>query len=38
MSATPPRHELPPPALNADGDDIRAWLGFGHRKESTDEQ
>ena len=29
MSATPPRHELPPPALNADGDDIRAWLGFG---------
>jgi crotonobetainyl-CoA:carnitine CoA-transferase CaiB-like acyl-CoA transferase len=28
MSATPPRHELPPPALNADGDAIRAWLGF----------
>ena len=38
MSATPPRHELPPPALNADGDDIRAWLGFGSRKESTDDQ
>jgi len=38
MSATPPRHELPPPALNADGDDIRAWLGFGSRKEATDDQ
>jgi crotonobetainyl-CoA:carnitine CoA-transferase CaiB-like acyl-CoA transferase len=28
MSATPARHDLAPPALNADGDDIRAWLGF----------
>ena len=32
MSATPPRHELPPPALDADGDDIRAWLGFDPAK------
>jgi crotonobetainyl-CoA:carnitine CoA-transferase CaiB-like acyl-CoA transferase len=28
LSATPARHELPPPALDADGDAIRAWLGF----------
>jgi crotonobetainyl-CoA:carnitine CoA-transferase CaiB-like acyl-CoA transferase len=28
FSATPARHELPPPALDADGDAIRAWLGF----------
>ena len=34
MSATPPRYELPPPALNADGDDIRAWLGFGPGREN----
>ncbi len=27
FSATPARHELPPPALNADGDEIRSWLG-----------
>jgi crotonobetainyl-CoA:carnitine CoA-transferase CaiB-like acyl-CoA transferase len=27
FSKTPPRHELPPPALDADGDTIRAWLG-----------
>ncbi len=32
MSATPPRHELPPPALNADGDAIRGWLGFASRR------
>jgi crotonobetainyl-CoA:carnitine CoA-transferase CaiB-like acyl-CoA transferase len=31
MSATPPRYDLPPPALNADGDDIRAWLGLDRR-------
>ena len=33
MSATPPRHELPPPALDADGDAIRAWLGFAPGKD-----
>jgi len=26
-SATPPRYDLPPPALDEHGDDIRAWLG-----------
>jgi crotonobetainyl-CoA:carnitine CoA-transferase CaiB-like acyl-CoA transferase len=26
LSKTPARHQLPPPALNADGDAIRAWL------------
>ncbi|HLI37537.1 MAG TPA: hypothetical protein VKV80_09375, partial [Streptosporangiaceae bacterium] len=31
MSATPARYDLAPPALNADGDDIRAWLGFPPR-------
>ena len=34
MSATPPRHELPPPALDADGDAIRAWLGFAPGKDT----
>jgi crotonobetainyl-CoA:carnitine CoA-transferase CaiB-like acyl-CoA transferase len=33
MSATPPRYDLAPPALNADGDQIRAWLGFGPRQD-----
>jgi len=28
MSATPPRYELAPPALDADGDEVRAWLGL----------
>jgi crotonobetainyl-CoA:carnitine CoA-transferase CaiB-like acyl-CoA transferase len=28
LSATPPRYDLPPPALNAHGDEIRAWLGL----------
>lgn len=28
MSSTPARYDLAPPALDADGDDIRAWLGF----------
>jgi crotonobetainyl-CoA:carnitine CoA-transferase CaiB-like acyl-CoA transferase len=31
MSATPARYDLAPPALDADGDDIRAWLGFARR-------
>jgi crotonobetainyl-CoA:carnitine CoA-transferase CaiB-like acyl-CoA transferase len=30
MSATPARYDLPPPALDAHGDEIRAWLGFAH--------
>ncbi|HEY4463255.1 MAG TPA: CoA transferase [Streptosporangiaceae bacterium] len=31
MSASPARYDLPPPELNAHGDEIRAWLGFGPR-------
>jgi crotonobetainyl-CoA:carnitine CoA-transferase CaiB-like acyl-CoA transferase len=27
LSATPPRYDLPPPALGQDSDAIRAWLG-----------
>lgn len=27
FSRTPPRHELPPPALGQDNEQIRAWLG-----------
>jgi crotonobetainyl-CoA:carnitine CoA-transferase CaiB-like acyl-CoA transferase len=27
FSRTPPRHELPPPALGKDNEQIRAWLG-----------
>jgi crotonobetainyl-CoA:carnitine CoA-transferase CaiB-like acyl-CoA transferase len=27
LSATPPRYDLPPPALDEHGDEIRAWLG-----------
>jgi hypothetical protein len=27
LSATPPRYDLPPPALGQDNDAIRAWLG-----------
>lgn len=33
MSATPARYDLPPPALDAHGDEIRAWLGFPARTE-----
>ncbi|MGH3388200.1 MAG: CaiB/BaiF CoA transferase family protein [Actinomadura sp.] len=28
FSATPARYDLAPPDLDADGDDVRAWLGF----------
>ena len=28
-SATPPRYDLPPPALDEHGDEIRAWLRWG---------
>jgi crotonobetainyl-CoA:carnitine CoA-transferase CaiB-like acyl-CoA transferase len=28
LSATPPRYDLAPPGLGADGPQIRAWLGF----------
>ncbi len=38
LSATPPRYDLPPPALDADGAEIRAWLGLppGGRAASAD--
>jgi crotonobetainyl-CoA:carnitine CoA-transferase CaiB-like acyl-CoA transferase len=36
LSKTPPRHELPPPALNADGDAIRSWLGHPFKNENGD--
>ncbi len=29
FSSTPARYDLPPPALNADGDRVRAWLADG---------
>jgi crotonobetainyl-CoA:carnitine CoA-transferase CaiB-like acyl-CoA transferase len=29
LSATPARYHLPPPALDADGAEVRAWLGGG---------
>jgi len=29
MSASPARYDLPPPDLDAHGDEIRGWLGFG---------
>jgi crotonobetainyl-CoA:carnitine CoA-transferase CaiB-like acyl-CoA transferase len=28
LSATPTRYDLAPPALDADGDEVRAWLGL----------
>jgi crotonobetainyl-CoA:carnitine CoA-transferase CaiB-like acyl-CoA transferase len=31
FSATPPRYDLPPPALDEHGDDIRAWLAVPAR-------
>jgi crotonobetainyl-CoA:carnitine CoA-transferase CaiB-like acyl-CoA transferase len=31
FSRTPPRYDLPPPALDEHGDQIRAWLGDGSR-------
>jgi crotonobetainyl-CoA:carnitine CoA-transferase CaiB-like acyl-CoA transferase len=34
LSATPARYVLPPPALDAHGDEIRAWLGFGQHHSS----
>ncbi|GAB2820761.1 CaiB/BaiF CoA-transferase family protein [Actinoallomurus bryophytorum] len=38
MSATPARYELPPPALDAHGDEIRAWLGLsGDDAATTDD-
>jgi crotonobetainyl-CoA:carnitine CoA-transferase CaiB-like acyl-CoA transferase len=33
MSATPPRYDLAPPALDAHGDEVRAWLGLPSRTE-----
>ncbi|WP_347565807.1 CoA transferase [Nocardioides sp. IC4_145] len=29
FSATPARYELPPPALDSHGEEVRRWLGFG---------
>ncbi|MDN4163380.1 CaiB/BaiF CoA transferase family protein [Nocardioides abyssi] len=29
FSATPARYDLPPPALDGHGEEIRGWLGFG---------
>jgi crotonobetainyl-CoA:carnitine CoA-transferase CaiB-like acyl-CoA transferase len=37
MSATPTRYDLAPPALDAHGDEVRAWLGLPARKDTTDE-
>ncbi|GLY86620.1 CaiB/BaiF CoA transferase family protein [Actinoallomurus iriomotensis] len=31
LSATPTRHDLAPPALDAHGDEVRAWLGLPAR-------
>jgi crotonobetainyl-CoA:carnitine CoA-transferase CaiB-like acyl-CoA transferase len=36
LSKTPPRHELPPPGLNADGDAIRSWLSHPFKNENGD--
>jgi crotonobetainyl-CoA:carnitine CoA-transferase CaiB-like acyl-CoA transferase len=33
LSASPARYDLPPPGLDADGDELRAWLGFGPRED-----
>jgi crotonobetainyl-CoA:carnitine CoA-transferase CaiB-like acyl-CoA transferase len=33
MSSTPPRYDRPPPALDADGDEVRAWLGFPEHRD-----
>jgi crotonobetainyl-CoA:carnitine CoA-transferase CaiB-like acyl-CoA transferase len=33
MSATPARYDLAPPALDAHGDEVRAWLGLPAREE-----
>ncbi|MBX6390241.1 MAG: CoA transferase, partial [Frankia sp.] len=35
LSATPARHELPPPALGAHGEEIRAWLGLPARSAAS---
>ncbi|WP_411152456.1 CaiB/BaiF CoA transferase family protein [Streptomyces sp. A30] len=32
FSATPPRYDLPPPALDEHGDEIRAWLKTAHTR------
>ena len=37
MSATPARYDLAPPDLDADGDEIRAWLGFARREKTQRE-
>jgi crotonobetainyl-CoA:carnitine CoA-transferase CaiB-like acyl-CoA transferase len=37
MSATPTRYDLAPPALDAHGDEVRAWLGLPARKDTPAE-
>ncbi len=36
FSATPPRYDLPPPALDEHGDDIRAWLSAEVADQASD--
>jgi crotonobetainyl-CoA:carnitine CoA-transferase CaiB-like acyl-CoA transferase len=38
FSATPVRYTLPPPTLDAHGDDVRAWLGRPTGDQSTGDQ
>ncbi len=38
FSATPPRYDLPPPALDEHGDDIRAWLSAEVADHGSDSQ
>ena len=38
FSATPPRYDLPPPALDEHGDDIRAWLSAVNADQADDIQ
>jgi crotonobetainyl-CoA:carnitine CoA-transferase CaiB-like acyl-CoA transferase len=35
FSATPPRYELPPPALDEHGDELRAWLARPREDSAT---
>jgi crotonobetainyl-CoA:carnitine CoA-transferase CaiB-like acyl-CoA transferase len=35
MSATPARYDLPPPTLDAHGDEVRAWLGLSRHDQDT---
>ena len=37
MSATPARYDLAPPALGADSESVRSWLGFSRSADSIEE-